>query len=468
MPLSDDLMVPSPTPHGRPRAHPDPRRDAPGRRPTRRVPGVVAAVAALATLAASVAPSAAQVDAVEGEAPPVVPLLDVGFERATSTTEAFPLAPGDALAGALELVPESVREVPVGGELVARTEAELLALETTILENRRRRDRAVADLVRLDDERRVLRLRYSTLRERRRAASREAEELRGELATLAVAAYVGAGDPGPVLELDASAATENGRQRAIVDAVDSTLRDRLAQAESEAATAGAEADAARDALDAVAEQIDDATTRRDEAVAALAIAEPDLPRVQARFRDHFMLAPVRGADFEVVALHAYRTAAERIADERPECRLPWTVIAGIARVESRHGTYGGARLRVDGTTSRRILGVALDGSPGIMAIPDTDGGALDGDAQFDRAVGPMQFIPSTWRMVRRDGDGDGRMDPHNLYDAALAAAVYLCRNGDRLDQRVGQNRAILTYNRSQPYVDQVLGHHRTYQRLDLP
>jgi membrane-bound lytic murein transglycosylase B len=459
--LSDDLMTHTTPLPPRPRA---PRSEAlrPGRS------GVaVAVLAALSVLAASVAPSAAQTDGAGPAAPADPSAAVVVFDLEESPGDPFPLAPGDALAGARELLPESVRDVPVTSALVSATEAELQALETTILDNRRARDTAMADLARLQDERRTLRLRYTNLRDRRRAASIEAEELRGELARIAVAAYVGAGNPDLVLELDASVATEAGRQRALVDAVDSTLRDRLADAEAEAANAATQAEAVRADLDTVAAHIDDATHRRDAALATLAAAEPELPRLQQRYHDQFLLAPVRGADFEVVALDAYRTAAERMAAENPQCRLPWTVLAGIARVESRHGTYGGARLRADGTTNRRILGVALDGSPGIMHIPDTDGGTLDGDATFDRAVGPMQFIPSTWRMVRRDGNGDGRMDPHNLYDAAYAAGVYLCRNGDRLDQLVGQTRAILTYNRSQVYVDTVLGHHRAYQRLSL-
>ena len=59
---------------------------------------------------------------------------------------------------------------------------------------------------------------------------------------------------------------------------------------------------------------------------------------------------------------------------------------------------------------------------GFAAIADTDGGALDGDARWDHAVGPMQFIPSTWQLAGRDGNGDGTADPFNIDDAALSAA----------------------------------------------
>ena len=45
---------------------------------------------------------------------------------------------------------------------------------------------------------------------------------------------------------------------------------------------------------------------------------------------------------------------------------------------------------------------------------------------YDRAVGPMQFIPSTWSVIGVDGDNDGKRNPQDIDDAALATAVYLC------------------------------------------
>ena len=74
-----------------------------------------------------------------------------------------------------------------------------------------------------------------------------------------------------------------------------------------------------------------------------------------------------------------------------------------------------------------IFGIALDGG-NTAEITDTDDGAIDGDAEFDRAVGPMQLIPQTWRNWHIDGGGDGVEDPQNIDDAALAAANYLCRS----------------------------------------
>ena len=43
----------------------------------------------------------------------------------------------------------------------------------------------------------------------------------------------------------------------------------------------------------------------------------------------------------------------------------------------------------------------------------------------------MQFIPSTWQLVGRDGNGNGDGDggPFNIDDAALSAATYLGAHG---------------------------------------
>ncbi|MGY6499542.1 MAG: lytic murein transglycosylase [Acidimicrobiales bacterium] len=414
-------------------------------RPVRRALVAVLAVALIAT------PVAAQEGDETPDAPPPV----------TADAE-------QAVAEARALLPETVRGVPVDSSAVSRTEAEIRELATTIGTNRAVRDQAVVDLERLEGERQGHRARVAAQRERRREAGQRAEQLRRELSDLAVAAYVGGGgNSSPVHAVEIGGTTDAGRQRVLVEAVDSTLRERLATAEADIADAAANVEEARSSLTEVASAIDATTERLVAAEAALARAEPELPRAQERYRSQFMTARVRGADFTVVGLDAYRSAAAVVNAEQPSCRLSWTVLAGIGRVESRHGTYGGATVLPDGTTSRRIIGIALDGGPGVMLIPDTDGGALDGDPVYDRAVGPMQFIPSTWRAYRRDGNGNGRMDPHNLYDASAAAAAYLCRSGPGLDQAGPLNRAILTYNRSQSYVDTVLGHSRSYANLGV-
>jgi hypothetical protein len=162
-----------------------------------------------------------------------------------------------------------------------------------------------------------------------------------------------------------------------------------------------------------------------------------------------------------VVLDAYWRGSQHPA---ATCRLPWHVLAGIGRIESRHGTYGGSSPDERGRVSPPIIGIPLDGTNGTMHIADTDGGAHDGDAVYDRAVGPMQFIPGTWRAHGLDGNGDGATDPHSLYDAAASAAAYLCK---ALPADGDLRRAIFAYNRSSAYVEDVLGHARAYAAADL-
>jgi transglycosylase-like protein with SLT domain len=166
-----------------------------------------------------------------------------------------------------------------------------------------------------------------------------------------------------------------------------------------------------------------------------------------------------------LALRAYREAAAWAAGFDPDCRLPWTVLAGIGRIESNHGLHGGpaTRFSAGGTVSPRITGPPLDGR-GVASIPDSDGGSWDGDPTWDRAVGPMQFIPTTWRSLGRDGNDDRVADPNNLFDAAVSAAAYLCLSG-RGDLRdpARLRQAIYGYNHSWPYVDAVLGWAGLYQ-----
>jgi membrane-bound lytic murein transglycosylase B len=157
-----------------------------------------------------------------------------------------------------------------------------------------------------------------------------------------------------------------------------------------------------------------------------------------------------------VAFNAYRLAAARLASAQPGCGIQWWLLAGIGRVESNHGRYGGATLSPSGESSPHIVGLPLDGTV-YDYIADTDGGRLDGDSRFDHAVGPMQFIPSTWAAYGIDGNGDGVASPFNINDAALAAARYLCAAGGDLRTAAGQRQAVLAYNHSDEYLALVLG-----------
>jgi Transglycosylase SLT domain len=163
-----------------------------------------------------------------------------------------------------------------------------------------------------------------------------------------------------------------------------------------------------------------------------------------------------------LVLQAYRNASAELAAEDPGCHLPWWLLAGIGHVES--GQAEGGRLYTDGTTRGRILGPVLNGSiSGDAVIRDTDAGRYDGDRVYDRAVGPMQFIPSTWATWGADGNNDGRKDPNNIFDASLAAARYLCADGRNLSTSVGIDAAVLSYNHSQAYLTLVLEWGHAYQ-----
>ncbi|MFG3015240.1 lytic transglycosylase domain-containing protein [Streptomyces cinerochromogenes] len=158
---------------------------------------------------------------------------------------------------------------------------------------------------------------------------------------------------------------------------------------------------------------------------------------------------VKGGALPASVFAAYRRAEEELARSAPGCRLRWQLLAAIGQVES--GQARGGRVTPDGTTVTPILGPRLTGGA-FAVVPDTDGGAYDGDTAYDRAVGPMQFIPSTWAHWGADGNGDGRADPNNVHDAALAAGRYLCAGGRDLSNPAELDRAILGYNHSEAYL----------------
>lgn len=165
------------------------------------------------------------------------------------------------------------------------------------------------------------------------------------------------------------------------------------------------------------------------------------------------------------ALAAYAGAAIAVRESHPGCGLGWNTLAAIGLVESEHGSIDGSAIGPDGVAAPPIVGLALDGK-GVAAIRDTDRGVLDGDATWDRAVGPMQFIPATWAAAARDGNLDGVTDVQNIDDAALAAAVHLCGVGS--DLTVGENwiAAIAAYNDDATYNNRVAEAATRYARLE--
>ncbi|MCG5450027.1 lytic murein transglycosylase [Micromonospora sp. NIE111] len=165
-----------------------------------------------------------------------------------------------------------------------------------------------------------------------------------------------------------------------------------------------------------------------------------------------------------VAMQAYGYAELVLSQTNRSCALSWTTLAAIGQVESGHGSANGARLGQDGKAVPNIIGLPLDGKEGRMRIIDTDRGSLDEDPILDRAIGPMQFIPTTWQEIGADADNDGRKDPHDLDDAALAAGNYLCKGGRNLSIAGDWWNAILSYNDVRRYAQDVYDTANRYGR----
>jgi hypothetical protein len=105
--------------------------------------------------------------------------------------------------------------------------------------------------------------------------------------------------------------------------------------------------------------------------------------------------------------------------------LPWELLAAIGQIESGFGTNNG---------------------------PSTAG-----------ALGPMQFLPSTWAAWGISGFGDkGPPNINDPFDAVPSAARYLCAAGG--STAAGLPRAIFAYNHAGWYVNEVLALARQYQQ----
>jgi membrane-bound lytic murein transglycosylase B len=171
----------------------------------------------------------------------------------------------------------------------------------------------------------------------------------------------------------------------------------------------------------------------------------------------------RSAGIPGPALRAYADAELTVRVEQPGCHLGWNTLAGLGWVESQHGTLGGRTLQADGRSSTPIVGPALDGSRDFAAIRATrDSARWHGDSVWEHAVGPLQFLPSTWARWGADGDGDGHTDPRDLDDAALAAGRYLCADAHDLTSDDGWSAAVHSYNHDARYVADVAAAASTY------
>ena len=255
---------------------------------------------------------------------------------------------------------------------------------------------------------------------------------------------------------------EHRRVTTISADVAATLRTRMADLDRRVARYQRTVDDSVAHVRALTNSIRGDTSARSGARAVVAATAPEVARLRAALVPGAVDADVAGTDMGLVALDAYWRATASVASSDPACHLTWWDLAEIGHTESHHGTFGGGRPGPDGTVSVKTIGIPLDGTHGTMVITDTDGGRLDDDPVFDRAVGPMQFIPGTWGRWGVDGNGDGVADPQNIYDAALATAHYLCSTGD-LGSDAGLEAAYYAYSHDHGYASRGVATARGYE-----
>ncbi|GAB3617270.1 hypothetical protein GCM10027416_18270 [Okibacterium endophyticum] len=195
----------------------------------------------------------------------------------------------------------------------------------------------------------------------------------------------------------------------------------------------------------------------------VAAESPNTPGITALVDPDWVAEASEQTGIPPRALEAYAGAALSKAAEMPGCGLSWNTLAAIGHAESDHGRHGGSALADDGTVSPPIFGVPLDGD-GTIAVPDTDDGELDGDSEHDRAMGPFQLIPQTWQNWHVDANADGREDPQNIDDSALAAANYVCRASGDMAHEEGWLDGIHAFNPNEEYVQKVADAANEYAR----
>ncbi|HEX7168170.1 MAG TPA: lytic murein transglycosylase [Acidimicrobiales bacterium] len=382
--------------------------------------------------------------------------------------------PSTAAAGAEEAPPPSVPPgvvlAPQGADEAGRRLAadELRASERALRKATASHKALTKRAPALQQQRTAAEARIAELTERDRAAADALVAARDRVRDMAIAGYVIGGDVPPVdYLLRSKTPADLVRRHQLVQRATESKADALDGYQDAKRTATTELEAALAAADALA-----ATARQADSELRASQAAVDALRADVDHRRQLLdvitaAAPVGASDIPRLFLDAYRKAASTLAKRAPHCRVEWTAIAAIGKIESNHGRTQGARLALNGDVYPRIIGIPLDGTRKTRVIKDTDKGVLDLDTVYDRAVGPMQFIPSTWARIAQDANGDGVRDANNAYDGALATAAYLCRAvaTGGLDTEEPLRRAFFSYNHSNAYVDAVYGWKKTFDSL---
>ncbi|WP_180935389.1 hypothetical protein [Nocardioides ungokensis] len=142
----------------------------------------------------------------------------------------------------------------------------------------------------------------------------------------------------------------------------------------------------------------DGTTVPNEAIKAPAsVSVPGVVAPGISGNSHRAVSTASTSGIPSAALAAYQRAETVINAADKTCSLPWQLVAAIGRVESDHGRTNGNHLDAKGIARPGIFGIPLDGTHNTRLVRDTDAGQYDADAKYDRAVGPMQFIPRPGR-----------------------------------------------------------------------
>ena len=155
------------------------------------------------------------------------------------------------------------------------------------------------------------------------------------------------------------------------------------------------------------------------------------------------------------APEAYRHAAALVDAADPACNVDWALVAAIGKVESNHGTYAGNGIDDLGTVRPGIYGLPLNGRNDTATIP-TSTAAPWTATHSGTARSARWSIPTTWASSASTATATAPRTRQNITDAATATAVYLCLGPGDLTQPSDPRSAVLRYNQSDAYVQQVV------------